>query len=183
MGGIPVAPSTPADRWHVAVVWPPEGSIDNDLFGWLPLATPFMVGPVLETPATGPGAMTAFPWARYNRDSLIDGTTLESISLAQTLDGYYRFALYTPAGVNYLRTSYATAFVYRGTTLVKILPITTTGSGEWWYIGKIKGTTFQTFNIIGGYPPGAYNKVTGTDPETGKLKISLPKLPQEHPWR
>lgn len=163
-----------SNTWTVIVTWPDE-AVDNDLFGWLPAATPYMLF------FDNVGIMSAFPWGRYNRDSSNDGIPLESISLKKTLTGVYNFALYTPNGDDYLRNSGAAAWVYKGTNLVATLPITRSGSGDWWHIGTISKTTFTPINAIGDWPgPYGGGSAGGVD-SRGKIKISPQEPAQERP--
>lgn len=169
LGAIPIAPSTPTGRWHVAVVWegPPN---DNDLYGWLPLSNPYTLC------YWSGGAMTAFPWARWNYDSFAAwALPFQSISLAKTLPGTYYFALYNyspPSDEGYI----ARAFVYYGATLKAIIVSPPLVNGKWWDIGRISGTTWTTVNTIGDNP-GPYGHAS-VDAQTGRLRF-VPFLPGE----
>lgn len=159
--------------WTVVVTWrDPSPSHDNDLLGWLPPSTPYF----LYYGATGD--MSYFPWARYNRDSISDNRPLESICLKKKLPGVYNFAVYNLYDSDtWLKSSGMVAWVFKGTTLKAMVPITTFGNGWWWEIGQITTisgvTKFVPINVITYSWPGPY--AAAAEAEAGGKASSRPE--------
>ncbi len=82
---------------------PSAGSYDVDLFAWLPVATPGIVGGVLPTSYVedlGPGALFAAPWAVWTRDGgWTDYLMAETVTVAPRIG--LPNALYYPGEYNF----------------------------------------------------------------------------------
>lgn len=107
---------------------------DLDSHLWLPEGTPYHIAYFRR------GDLDACPFARLDRDDT-SSFGPETITIKQRFDGTYVYAVYKYSGVGELTESEAQVNVYDSTGLIATFNVPTTGTGRWWDVLRIDGTT------------------------------------------
>jgi thermitase len=148
-GVIPLAPAQGA--WQLTVAWD-DGWYDFD---------PYLMLPDLGLVGLGyDGRMNSYPYARWFRDCWVDGIPVEAISVKKTISGTYYFFV-----VNWNNEDLTDpdiglkAFIYKGSILKAVLYAESANvigepDDDFWYIGRIVGSTFYEENSISDAQPG-----------------------------
>lgn len=119
-------------------------------------------------PSGSQGSATSPPYATLDHD-VTQGYGPETTTIYQFFTGTYHFYIYKYAGEGEITTSNAVVQIYNESGLIQTLQAPTSGSGDYWYIGTINGST-QTLNII--------NTIQSTEPGTGKSNVIYPPKPE-----
>ena len=129
---------------------------DLDSHLWLPPATPCHIY------WFNPGLSCPFLSASLDRD---DNSSYgpETITIEEWYPGTYTYAVYNWSKDAELTTSEAWVHVYMGASLVATYGVPTSGSGHWWHVFDIDGTTqtLTTHNTLTPDSPGPYDPGPG----------------------
>ena len=96
-------------------------------------------------------------------DALLSGNStvaygMEVITIDAAYSGIYQYAVYLNGASDQFPSSQARVFVYNGPTFIKSYLVPTAGSGNWWKVFQIDGSS-PTFKIID------QNVITSTNPQ------------------
>jgi len=144
-----VSPSIDGSTWRVVLTW---GANPRDLDSHL-------TGPIsgsasrFEVAYYSRGSVTSSPYASLDVDQT-SGFGPETVTIARTLDGTYRYYVYHYAGFGSLATSGARVAVYRGNSLQKTYSVPNQ-SGEIWTVFEIRNGVLTDINAIGNVFPAA----------------------------
>ncbi len=128
-----LSPTLAPGEMRVVLTW---GANPRDLDShlWLPDATPYHIY------YANKGHSTYFPFAWLDYDDTT-GYGPETTTIAQRYPGTYTFAVYLYYGSGTLPTSGARVQVYDTSGLVTQFAVPATGTGRWWYVFEMDGTT------------------------------------------
>jgi thermitase len=170
IGVFPIAPAV--GTWQLTLGWDDDSKIfdaylfvPNFPFYWIVGREP--IGGFADSV----GNMNVFPYARWNRDPVMDGIPVESISVKKTLSGTYYFAVNNMNNDD-IKAANAKVAIYQKTKCVAVL-FASDASGDanasCWYIGRMVGSTF--------YPINELNEIGPYSLSASGQKISLPIAP------
>ncbi|RLD66574.1 MAG: hypothetical protein DRI84_04505 [Bacteroidetes bacterium] len=161
---ISLSPTLSGDEMRFVVNW---GADPRDLDSHL--ITPEIEGTSYHIyyPSGNHGSATSVPFAKLDHD-VTQGYGPETITIYQFFNGVYHYYIYKFAGEGEITTSSAVVQIYDESGLIYTLQVPTTGTGRYWYIGTIDGTS-QSLNII--------NTIQETEPGTGKRNVEYPEKP------
>lgn len=125
---------------------------DLDSHLWLPAATPYHVK------WTDRGDCTAFPFACLDVDD-VTSFGPETMTIKQRSPGTYVYAVYNWSNDAPLTASNARVQVYDNTGLIQDFPVPTSGSGIWWHVFDMDGTSgaITPVNTLSDTSPGPYD--------------------------
>jgi hypothetical protein len=133
--------------WRVVLSW---GASPTDLDSHL-------TGPVPGSDTrfhvyfSSKGSVTASPFARLDVD-VTTGFGPETITMSQQFPGVYRYYVYQWSSGGSIPQSGARVDVYQGNTLVRQF-FPPQGSGRYWSVFEINGTTLTSINTLGTTAP------------------------------
>ncbi|MCD4723754.1 MAG: choice-of-anchor J domain-containing protein [Bacteroidales bacterium] len=133
------------------------------------LRTPEIEGSTYHVYYINQGSINSAPYAALDHDD-VTGFGPETTTIYQFFNGTYHFYIYKYAGTGTLTTSSAVVQIYNETGLIFTLQVPTTGTGDYWYVATVDGTS-QALNII--------NTIQETEPGTGKRDVVYPKKPDQ----
>jgi hypothetical protein len=178
-------PKTQAsDVWTAVLEW--QGWCDMyelDSYLWLPGTLPprnrYMVC------FFDRGNLNAPPYARFVRDEPGEmpyrfwrPLYVETLTFRTKYTGTYMYAVNDFNGYGKWECADAVVRLYRGGSLVgTYLAKTASGSGYWWTVFKISGTTVIPVQTIGSDFPGPYGSELFLDASQRKPKIAEPGIP------
>ncbi len=146
-----LSPNLAQGEVRIVLTW---GSTPTDLDShlWLPTSNPFHVY------FANRGNCNAFPFACLD----VDDTTSfgpETITIKQRYNGTYVYGVYNWSNETSITNSGGRVQVYGPSGLVATYNVPTNGSGRWWYVFDLNGSTgaLTPRNIIQSTPPGSYN--------------------------
>lgn len=145
-----LSPVGTGDEYRFILEW---GSDPRDLDShlWLPGAFPYHIFYEQR------GLLTSHPYAALDRDDT-DSYGPETVTMIRSYPGTYQYAVYLYAGNGTLNTSDARVTVYRGSTPLRVVEVPATGSGRWWVVASVDGSTgvVAVQNYITSTSPGLY---------------------------
>lgn len=160
---ISLSPVLSGDEMRFVVNW---GADPRDLDSHL--QTPEINGISHHIYYSNKGSATSEPFAALDHD-VTSGFGPETTTIYQFYNGTYRFYIYKYAGSGEITTSNAVVQIYNQSGLIYTLQTPTSGTGRYWYIGDVDGSS-QSLNII--------NTIQETEPGTGKINVDYPeKMP------
>jgi thermitase len=173
-----------SDVWTAVLEWRGWcGMYELDSYLWLPETLPprnrYMVC-FLDR-----GNLNAPPYARFVRDEpgeMLDRfwrpLYVETLTFRTKYTGTYMYAVNDFNGYGNWECADAVVRLYRGGSLVgTYLARTASGSGDWWIVFKISGTTVIPVQTIGSDFPGPYGYELFLDASQQKPKIAEPGIP------
>jgi len=159
---ISLSPTLSGDEMRFVVNW---GADPRDLDSHL--LTPEIEGTSYHIYFNSQGSATSAPYAALDHD-VTQGFGPETMTIYNFFTGTYHYYIYKYAGDGEITTSSAVVQIYNESGLIYTLQAPTTGTGRYWYIGTIDGTS-QSLNII--------NTIQETEPGTGKRNVEYPEKP------
>jgi PKD repeat protein len=159
---ISLSPTLSGDEMRFVVNWGAEPSdLDSHLL------TPEIEGTSYHIFYGGQGSATSVPYAALDHD-VTSGFGPETMTIYDFFTGTYHYYIYQYSSNGEITTSNAVVQIYNESGLIYTLQAPTTGTGKYWYIGTIDGTS-QSLNII--------NTIQETEPGTGKINVEYPEKP------
>ncbi len=159
---ISLSPVITGDEMRFVVNW---GAEPRDLDSHL--RTPEIEGTSYHIYYSSQGSATSAPYAALDHD-VTQGFGPETMTIYDFFTGTYHYYIYKFAGEGEIISSGAVVQIYNETGLIQTLQVPTSGTGRYWYIGTIDGTT-QSLSII--------NTIQDTEPGTGKRNVEYPEKP------
>jgi len=173
-----------SDVWTAVLEWRGWCGMDDlDSYLWLPETLPprnrYMVC-FLDR-----GNLNAPPYARFVRDEPWEmpyrfwgPLYVETLTFRTKYTGTYMYAVNDFNGHGEWECADAVVRLYRGGSLVgTYLAETASGSGDWWIVFKISGTTVIPVQTISSDFPGPYGSELFLDASQRKPKIAEPGIP------
>jgi hypothetical protein len=145
-----------AGKIAIITTWDTEPQ-DVDSHLWVPNGTPFHL--FYSDRGDDDGTLDTDPFAGLDADDT-DGFGPETVSIGKTganphYNGNYRFFLHNYSQTDNFIGSGATVRVYDSGTLIKTYTIPATGTGIYWHVFDLNGTTFTDVNVIQATEPTA----------------------------
>ena len=128
-----LSPPMAAGEYRIILTWGQDPR-DLDSHLWVPGTTPY------EIYYSNTGSQSSSPFAVLD----VDDTSSygpETTTIYQLQTGTYKYGVYLFAGTGALTTSLAIVKVYNGSSLVKTYTVPTTGTGAWWNVFTMNGTS------------------------------------------
>ncbi len=119
----------------------------------------------------GTGDSSSAPYATLDHD-VVSGSGPETITIYQWTTGTYKYFVKRYAGSPGITGSQAVVNVYDASGLVRQLSVPTTGTGDWWVVCTIDGTTHAITFI---------NQITDVSPGGSGDKVGTTVLPKKTP--
>src|SRR5690606_12553162 len=110
------------------------------------------------------GSSTAPPYATLDVDDT-NGHGPETVTMFQFIEGTYHYFVYNYSNEANIITSNAVVTIYSEDGSSRTLEVPTSGTGRYWYVAKVDGSTgrYQIINRIQATEPGISSKDVGTD--------------------
>ncbi|HAC15454.1 MAG TPA: hypothetical protein DCE78_05845 [Bacteroidetes bacterium] len=110
------------------------------------------------------GSSTAPPYATLDVDDT-NGHGPETVTIFQLIEGTYHYFVYNYTNEANIITSNAVVTIYTEDGSSRTLEIPTSGTGRYWYVATVDGSTgrYQIINRIQDTEPGISSKDVGTD--------------------
>ncbi len=161
---ISLSPTITGNEMRFIVNW---GANPSDLDSHL--QTPEIEGTVYHVYYSSQGSATSAPYAALDHD-VTEGFGPETMTIYDFFTGTYYYYIHKYAGEGEITTSGAVVQIYNESGLIQTLQAPITGTGDYWFIGTIDGTS-QTLNIV--------NTIQDTEPGTGKRNVVYPAKPDD----
>lgn len=156
---ISLSPTVPEGGMRFVLNW---GENPSDLDSHL--RTPEIEGNLYHVYYEFPGNETTAPYATTDFD-VESGFGPETITIYDFFSGDYHYYVQHYIGLGELSTSEAVVQIYNETGLIHTIQVPTTGTGAFWHIGTIDGTTKEVTIV---------NTIQTTEPGTGKSNVVYP---------
>ncbi len=120
------------------------------------LLTPEIEGSTYHVYYSSPGSATSAPYAALDHD-ITSGYGPETLTIYDFFSGTYSYYIYKYAGDGELTSSQAVVQIYNDAGLMQTLQVPTTGTGLYWYVCDVNGSTSQLtiHNVIQENAPGS----------------------------
>jgi uncharacterized protein YfaP (DUF2135 family) len=156
-----LSPVLAQGEMRIVLTW---GSAPRDLDShlWLPASRPFHVF------YANRGNCNAHPYACLDVDD-VTSYGPETVTIRQRFQGQYVYAVYNYSGESAITGSNGRVQVYGTNGLVADFQVPNTGSGRWWYVFDLDGTTgaITPRNYVTSTSPGPYT-AAGTTEDSAK---------------
>ena len=159
---ISLSPTLAAGNMRFVLNW---GASPLDLDSHL--NTPVIEGQQYHIYYNNEGNATAAPYALLDYD-ITTGYGPETMTIYQMHTGTYQYYIYNYSGSPDITTSQAVVQIYNQSGLIHTLQVPTGGTGLYWYVCDVNGTTGQITlrNVIQGSAPGSFrDKLPAKDPK------------------
>lgn len=168
---ISLSPALSAGQMRIVLRWS-QNPRDLDAH----LLTPTIQGRSYHIFFGNRGRASVIPFDTLDRDDT-DGFGPETISMYRLFPGRYVYYVHRFAGTDSLRNSQAVVEVYTDAGLVQTIRIPTSGSGDYWHVCEIDGSTgaLTLVNQIVSSPPnGAPDAVSSTKENSTRGLVTSP---------
>jgi PKD repeat protein len=162
---ISLSPTFSGDGMRFVLNW---GADPRDLDSHI--RTPEIEGSTYHVYYSSQGSAESVPYVALDHD-VTQGFGPETTTIYQFFNGVYHFYIYKYAGSGEITTSSAVVQIYDENGLIQTLQAPTSGTGRYWYVGTVDGSS-QTLNII--------NTIQDTEPGTGKRDVVYPPKQEEN---
>jgi uncharacterized protein YfaP (DUF2135 family) len=166
---VTVAESTPATanltllsivfasgKYTIVTTW---GATPTDLDShlWVPNGTPYHL--YYSSRGDSDGTLDTMPFAGLDKDD-VNGYGPETVTIQKTgsaayYAGNYRFYIYNFTQANNMAGCGATVRVYDDGSLIKTYNVPASGTGDYWWVFDLNGSTFTDHNVLQAADPGA----------------------------
>jgi|GEM_PF-2384151 len=138
---ISLSPTITGNALRIVLNW---GSTPADLDSHL--RTPSIGGSTYHVYFGDKGSATGAPYAILDHDET-SGYGPETITISQFYTGTYKYYVHRYSSDGSLPTSGAVVQIYGSTGLLRTFQVPTTGSGDYWYVCDIDGTTRSVTSV------------------------------------
>jgi PKD repeat protein len=165
---ISLSPTLAAGNMRFVLNW---GASPEDLDSHL--STPSIEGQTYHVYYNDEGSALAAPYALLDYD-YTEGFGPETMTIYQMFNGTYRYYVHNYSESPAITTSQAVVQIYNQSGLLHTLQIPSSGSGLYWYVCDVIGSTGQVVirNVIQVSPPGSF-------PDKLPAKNPKPQIPAE----
>lgn len=149
---ISLSPTLAAGNMRFVLNW---GASPEDLDSHL--STPEIEGQTYHVYFDDEGNALTAPYALLDYD-YTEGFGPETMTIYQMFNGTYKYYIHNYSESPAITTSQAVVQIYNQTGLLYTLQIPSTGSGLYWYVCDVNGSTGQVVirNVIQSSPPGSF---------------------------
>jgi PKD repeat protein len=148
---ISLSPTLATGQMRFVINW---GAEPTDLDSHL--NTPEIEGATHHVYFSNPGSATSAPYAALDHD-ITTGYGPETITIYDFFSGTYQYYIYNYSGSPAITTSQCVVQIYNDAGLMQTLQIPTSGTGRYWYVCDVNGSTSQLtiHNVIQENAPGS----------------------------
>ncbi|MDA3944038.1 MAG: PKD domain-containing protein [Bacteroidetes bacterium] len=147
-------------QMRFVINWGPDPSdLDSHL------KTPEIEGNNYHVYYSDPGSATAAPYAALDYD-ITSGYGPETITIYDFFSGTYYYYIYKYSGNGEITSSQAVVQIYNDAGILQTLQAPTTGTGRYWYVCDVNGSTGQLT---------IHNVIQETEPGNTKATVYPPK--------
>jgi len=148
---ISLSPTLASGQMRFVLNW---GELPTDLDSHL--RTPEIEGSTYHVYYSDQGSATSAPYAALDHDDT-DSYGPETITIYDFFSGTYQYYIYNYSGSPEITTSQGVVQIYNDAGLLQTLQVPTSGTGLYWYVCDVNGSTGQLtiHNVIQDTEPGA----------------------------